>query len=316
MVTPIDTRERTRIAICAATLHRPVGLASLLKSLAQLEVPDHVDLITVIVDNDADGSASSVVESARADWPHADLRYGIEAHRGIPFARNRAVSLARDADWVAFIDDDEVADPLWIVELLRVATQSEADVVTGRVVPAFEQEPPSWVINGDFFERRRFATGTRIQFARTSNALVAMKWFGESSTPFSEAMANNGGDDTHFFQRVRLGGGRIIWADEAVVIETVPVTRVQQRWLVQREYRRGNTLSLCLRDLEDSPRRRAKRCAAATVHAVSGVGLIASSVVRGRVALVRGTQRVAFSVGLMTGLTGHVYEEYATVHGS
>ena len=129
-------------------------------------------------------------------------------------------------------------------------------------------------------------------------------------------MANNGGDDTHLFQRVRLGGGRIIWSDEAVVTETVPETRLNAQWLIRREYRRGNTRSLCLRDLEDSVPRRVKRLAAASAHSTAGLGLIALSPLMGRTALVRGTQRIALAAGLVTGLSGHIYEEYSVIHGA
>jgi succinoglycan biosynthesis protein ExoM len=307
----------TRVAVCAATLHRPKGLAALLDSLRRLEIPAGVVLAVVIVDNHAEGSAEPVVDEARRTWPkNVELRYAIQPRPGIAPARNLAVALAPDADWIAFVDDDETVHPDWLSQLLNVATDTGADVVTGTVLPIFEVQPPSWVLSGGFFERRRFPTGTRIPFARTSNALVAARLLQNPAGPFNEGMGRNGGEDTHFFQQVRIKGGRIVWADEAVVVETVPDTRVSTRWLIQREYRRGNTLSLCLRDLEDSPARRVKRCAASGYHALVGAGIILSSLVRGRVALVRGLQQVAFAAGLLVGLTGHVYEEYTTVHGS
>jgi succinoglycan biosynthesis protein ExoM len=304
----------TRVAVCAATLHRPAGLAALLDSLGALVVPDNVELTVVIVDNDAAASARPVVDAAR-ERIQASLVYVTEPQRGIPFARNRAVAAAGDVDWIAFVDDDETVDERWLAELLRVAEEYSADVVTGTVLPRFENPPPRWALRGRFFERRRFPTGTAIHFARTSNVLIAARLLRSVDRPFSEAMANNGGDDTHFFQRVRLGGGRIVWADEAVVVETVPASRVRARWLIQREFRRGNTLSLCLRDLEDSPYRRAKRVAAAGVHAGTGLALLVASAVGGRTTLVRGAQRVALGMGLLSGLTGHVYQEYSVVHG-
>lgn len=304
----------TRVAVCAATLHRPVGLAALLESLADLRVPGDTEMTIVIVDNDAAGSAAAVVERFRPRIP-GRLLYLVESRRGISFARNRAVAAVRDSDWVAFVDDDEVVADTWLVELLRVARAYHADVVTGTVLPHFESAPPAWLERGRFFERARFPTGTVLNYARTSNALVSTRLLTETDSPFSEAFALTGGSDTHLFQRIRLGGGTIVWADEAVVRETVPATRVRVRWLIQREFRRGNTLSLCLRDLEDSPRRRAKRVGAAVAHTLVGLSIAASSVGRGRIALLRGTRRVAFALGLLAGLVGHSYQEYAVVHG-
>jgi glycosyltransferase involved in cell wall biosynthesis len=63
-------------------------------------------------------------------WP---LRYVVEPRRGLSFVRNRAISEARAAraDFVAFLDDDEVATAPWLTELLRVQGRYAADVVTG-----------------------------------------------------------------------------------------------------------------------------------------------------------------------------------------
>ncbi|HEX5017084.1 MAG TPA: glycosyltransferase [Actinomycetes bacterium] len=305
----------TVIAICAATFQRPRGLTALLDSLKRLEIPPGVELRTVVVDNDPDASARPIMERASRTWPHADLRYAVEEQRGIPFARNCSIRAAGDFDWAAFIDDDAVADPAWIRHLYETAEAFHAEVVTGAVIPVYEVEPPQWIKAGHFFERTRFPTGTPLHYARTTNALVAARWLAGGS-PFNEAMANNGGDDTHLFRRIHLAGGKIVWSDEAIVLETVPKTRLSAQWLIKREYRRGNSRSLCLRDLEDSPVRRAKRLAAAAVHSGAGVGLMALAPVRGRQSLVLGAQRVALSAGLVSGLTGHVYEEYSVVHGS
>lgn len=303
----------TTVAVCVATLGRPEGLAALLRSLAAQQVPRDVELRIVVVDNDGAGSAARVVDAIRAETP-LEIRYAIEPTRGIPFARNRAVSTAGDVDWFAFVDDDETVGVAWIAELLRVGIEHDADVVTGPVLPVFEVPPPPWVRHGAFFDRERHPTGTLVRWARTSNALVAARQM-STGKPFNEAMGNNGGDDTHFFQRVRLAHGTMVWADGAVVSEVVPATRVSTRWLLRRSFRRGNTLSLCLRDLEDSPRRRAKRLAAACYHTAAGLALAASGVVTGRAAAVRGLQRIWFAVGLVTGLFGHSYQEYRVVHG-
>ena len=305
----------TTVAICIATLHRPVGLRALLESLVLLHVPREIDLRIVVVDNDATGSASDLVASYRERVP-GHLVYVVEERAGIPFARNRGVSAAGDVDWFAFVDDDETVAPEWLIELLRVAGAYGADVVTGTVLPRFVQAPPAWMRAGRFFERPRFPTGTTIGYARTSNALVASHLLTATERPFNEALAHTGGSDTHFFQRVRLAHGKIVWADAAVVEESVPASRMRAQWLVKREYRRGNTLSLCLRDLEDSPRRRVKRVAASGVHFLTGLAIVASSLIRGRIALLRGLQRIAFAGGLLSGLSGHVYEEYRVIHGS
>lgn len=270
----------------------------------------------MIVDNDAGGSGREAVEAVEAEgfpWP---LHYVVETTRGIPFGRNRALAEAGDVDFVAFIDDDEEPADDWLDRLLRAQRASRADVVTGPVLPRFEQPPPEWVVRGGFFERRRHVTGERLHYARTSNVLISSAVYDAAARPFPESFALNGGDDTYFFKKVHLEGGTIVWADDAVVHEDVPATRVDVRWMLRREYRRGNTLSLCLRALEDSPARRAKRVVAGLAAIARGVVAVpVGAVRRRRDAVVAGLQRIWFGAGLLSGLTGHVYQEYTTIHG-
>jgi succinoglycan biosynthesis protein ExoM len=266
----------------------------------------------VIVDNDPDGSAASVVDGWRAamPWP---IEYSVEAQRGIPHARNRAVELAAGCDAIAFVDDDEVPEPAWLVELLRVRATTGASVVTGPVVPELEGEPAAWL--APFFERPRFADGALIGYARTSNVLIDLDALPDDGPPFAPKLALTGGTDTHLFIRMVDRGAVIAWADHAVVHEAMPASRVNVAWLLRREYRRGNTLSLCLRDLHDSWPARGKRVARAVVEVGRGALDVVTAVVRGRAAVLRGAQRVMLAAGMVTGLLNVRYDEYAVIHG-
>jgi glycosyltransferase involved in cell wall biosynthesis len=309
------TGHVARVAICAITLHRPAGLAALLDGLNALIDPEPpVAVEIVIVDNDPAASARAVVEAAPVGhrWP---VHYDVEPRRGIPFARNRAVALARDADFVAFIDDDEVPDPHWLAELVRVQRDTGADVVTGPVLPCFAEPPPAWALQGRFYERPRFPTGHRLDYARTSNVLIASPLLAAHPGPFDTRFGLTGGDDTHFFMRAHLAGARIVWADDAIVTETVPASRVTPVWLARRAFRNGSTLSLCLRYLRDSPWRRLRRIGHGALRIAQGLALLASSPVGGRATAIRGVQRAALGAGLIAGLFGRSLDEYRTIHG-
>ncbi|MGE3139695.1 MAG: glycosyltransferase family 2 protein [Thermoleophilia bacterium] len=304
------------VAVCALTCRRPVGVRMLLEGIAAQRFDGPApDVRVVIVDNDAEGSGRDAVEGVRDEGFPFPLHYAVETTRGIPFGRNRAIAEAGDVDLVVFIDDDEIPEPDWLDRLLRTWRATGADVVTGPVLPVFPTPPPEWVTRGRFFDRRRHRTGEEIHYARTSNVLIARDVYAAHPKPFPESFANNGGDDTYFFMRANLEGRRIVWADDAIVSEEVPASRVDTRWLMRREYRRGNTLSLCLRVLEDSPRRRVKRAAAGVVNILLGAVSVPLGLLRGRHAAVAGLQRVWFGAGLLSGLTGHVYQEYTTIHG-
>ena len=263
----------------------------------------------VVVDNDPAGSARPVVDAVGdLPWP---LDYVVEPTRGISAARNRAVLQAGPVDFVAFIDDDEWAEPTWLAELLRTQARTQAQVVVGPVVPAFdERPPPSWFTKGGFLAPYRYEQDEQLGFAYTGNVLVQSSVLEPAGAPFSERFGLLGGEDTHFFMRVHLSGAKIVWAAEALVHESVPAARMTASWLVQREYRRGNTLSLCLRDLEDSPQRRFKRVAHGLLRIGQGTAYTGAAILFGRRMLVRGLQRIAFGAGLITGLGAHTYRAY------
>jgi succinoglycan biosynthesis protein ExoM len=304
----------TRVAVCALTFQRPKGLARLLEALAHLDIPPDVEPAIVIVDNDISGSADEQVArfAETSPWP---VRFVVEGARGIPLARNAAVAAAGDADFVAFIDDDEIPDQRWLAELVNVQRREGADVVTGPVLPSFEEPPPEWLVKGRFFDRPRFPTGHRLDWATTSSVIIARRLL-ERSEPFNVGMRHSGGSDTHFFMRAVMEGATIVWAEEALVYETIPPSRARAGWLVRREYRRGNTLSICLRELRDTPVRRFRRVVHASLRMVEGAALITAGLLAGRTILVRGTQRAAFGLGMVTGLFGLRYQEYVVVHGS
>ena len=304
------------VAVCILTYHRPEGLRAALQGIGALQPPDGAEVEVIVVDNDPDGSGRPVVteEAARMAWP---VRYEVEPRRGIAQGRNAAAAaaLSGGADVVAFIDDDECPEPAWLAELLEARRRTGAAVVTGPVLPVFDPPPPPWVVAGRFFDRPRFADLAPIPYARTSNVLVDAALLRSPWPPFDERFGLTGGEDTHFFLRVRLAGARLVWADRAIVTEVVPPSRISTRWLLRRAYRRGNTLSLCLRDLQDSWPRRARRVAASLRHVLGGLGRAATSIWGGRAAAVRGASQVAYGCGLATGLLGIRYDEYRTIHG-
>lgn len=316
----IDTAGRENavsVAVCIATYLRPVGLTRLLESLQGLRFTKNngVTVQVVVVDNDPGASARAVVEDAQADrWP---VLYDVEPRRGIPFARNRAVAIASGCAYIAFVDDDESADPTWLDELLAARRQLDAGIVAGPVAPAFEPGVPRWMREGGFFEKRRGVTGTTLDWASTANILMRSDLLEDVPGPFDGRLALSGGSDFYLTTYLARSGARIVWCDEAVVRESIPASRATTRWILQRAYRRGNTQSICERALPPSMQRSldslwkdgAKRI-------LRGAAGILRGPLSGRAAVVRRLAEIASGLGLLMGLVGHRYEEYRKVHGT
>ena len=248
-VTIHSTQDRMlRCAVCALTYHRPEGLRRLLDRLEQLDVPNGHEMFVVIIDNDPEGSAREIAESAAEHAPW-DLLYEIETERGISIARNSAVrrGLAAGADAIVFIDDDEWPDADWLAEFIATQLETGAEVVTGPVLPVFDDPAPTWVHAGGFFDRPRFPHNSAIPYATTSSVLMMRSCFDGRPAPFDPDFGLSGGSDTHLFAELRDAGHAMAWCDRAVVYEAIPTSRVDAPWLVRREYRRGQTLSRSLR---------------------------------------------------------------------
>jgi succinoglycan biosynthesis protein ExoM len=307
-----------RVAICVATYRRPISLERLLHSLAGLryERIEPPEVTVVVVDNDRDRSAAAVVDAFR-ESPAGRIEYAVEAEPNIARARNRAVEIAldRQPDALAFIDDDEVADPRWLDELIAAQRQHAADVVFGPVLPRYEPAVQPWVVKGRFFEPNRYDTGTLLNIGWTGNALVRREVFADSEVRFDPAFGNSGGEDTHFFMRLYLTGARMVWTNDARAEELVPVSRTTVRWLILRAFRIGNTRVFCERALRPTWVWVPTRVGMALVRIGAGGVLLVVGVVRGRAAMVRALRTMFHGLGSLAGLLGFRYFEYRTIHG-
>lgn len=304
--------EPCLVAVCVATFRRPVWLRRTLLSIHHLEMEGvEAEVVVVVVDNDADGSSEKVVREveARIKWP---IRYVVEPHPGISFARNAALRAADTADLVAFLDDDEEATPGWLRELIVFHHSTGAPVVTGPVLSLFEEDPPSWITRGRFFERPRCPSGTLVEHAGTGNLLLRRTLLSElGEQPFDEAMALSGGEDTLLTMKLRRAGHAILWCDEAVVQEWVPSSRATASWLIRRAFRGGNVYALSESIVHGSGRLRVLRVVKGVARCIQGAGRVILGALTLRLdRIVAGAQTTALGAGMVMGVAGLRYEEY------
>ena len=194
-----------------------------------------------MIDNDRYRSAEHIVrEFERAGMA---VWYEVEPVQNISRARNKSVSVARGA-FIAFIDDDEEADSLWLAELWRGMNASVADAVFGPVLPIFGAKTPRWLREGGFFERPRPPTGTLLKVfqTRTGNCLVRREALAGIPGPFAEAYGLTGSEDTHLFLQLEKHGCKFTAVDSACVYEHIGSNR-RKRWLMKRRFRIGFSIS-------------------------------------------------------------------------
>ena len=231
------------VSVCVCTCRRPEGLLRCLASIEAAQRPPGLAFEVVVVDNDARPSAEAAARRFAAGSALA-LRYVHEARSGVSFARNRCLAEARGA-LVAFIDDDEWCDTRWLVQLHAAMTGAGApDVVLGPVKPVFEREPPRWLAASRVFQRPSFANGAAVHWGngRTGNAMLR-RADALACGGFDDRFAHSGGEDLHLFARLaRNGHARFVWADDALVCETVPPSRSTLRWVLARAFAGSATM--------------------------------------------------------------------------
>lgn len=296
------------VAICVVTYRRPEGLRKLLQGIERLEFqePFVPSLQVVVVDNDPQ-SEMAIKVCRKFSTFRCNIRVVAEERCGISHARNAAVqeAFALGADAIAFIDDDEVPDPRWLDELLGAQQSSGAEAVCGPVLPHFEEPPPAWMIKGKFFDRPRYPTGSVIKLARTGNILLVAHFLKDSGLRFDERFGQSGGEDTLLTLQFQKRGGRIIWADQAIVRETVPRDRANANYILHRAYFTGSSWARIEPLVNPSPWVRVRRAAGATRRICWHSLLIAPSLVIGRHAVMSCAAEIWRGVGQFSGVFGH-----------
>jgi len=228
-----------QISICICTFRRPQGLHRVLDSIGRLQVPPGQAVEVLVVDNDPEASAQAKVEATRAGFPF-ELRYFCEARRGVGHARNRCVREAA-GEWIAFLDDDEWAEPQWLTELWTCLHSGTYDGVFGPVLVSFEKEPPHGLVASGVFRRHQFATGTRLDWpdCASGNVIFRKKLFNDVGG-FSPLFAQSGAEDSEFFCRCQRAAAVFVWCDSAVAHENIPPARMTRQWVRRRAYLAGH----------------------------------------------------------------------------
>ena len=223
------TKAKEIVCIGVCTFRRPVMLAACLDSLCRLvHTSGRYETLVVVADNEAEPNNRDIVNR----FP--GFRYVHEPRRGISNARNAALNAAFSAaaDWIAFIDDDEVADPFWLSQLLSKAAESKADVIGGPVAFHYPTDYPAHLGR----RKWRFAPDAD---TTTSNVLISMNFLQKFKTApiFDQNLAAS--EDRAFFSVLCENGAVFKRAPAAIVTETAVVSRYSLWGCIKRGYNGG-----------------------------------------------------------------------------
>lgn len=230
--------DRLAIDVGICTYRRP-AIAETLRAVAGQDARDAISLRVIVADNAPDTEAKASI-CAIAEALGLDLVYVHAPEKNISIARNACLAGAQ-ADWLAFIDDDEIPSPAWLSELIAEAGRDEWDAVLGPVQAVYPDPSPAWLGSCDLHSARPVWVRGRIETGYTGNVLLRRALIERAGLAFPTELGRSGGEDSDFFYRFRDAGGRIGYAPAALVYEPVPIERCTLAYLLRRNFRQGQT---------------------------------------------------------------------------
>jgi hypothetical protein len=226
------------ISIVIPTQRRPEPLAAALASALAQRV-DGVAIEVVVVDNDSAGSAGEGVLAAASD-SLLPLRYVHAPEPGVANARNAGVAAAH-GDFIAFLDDDEIAPEGWLAALMAVQIRFDADAVFG---PVQARLPEGLIAHRDYLAAFFSRLGPEEACAILDgpgggNSLVRKDALPDGPEPFARARNRIGGEDDLLFATMKTAGARFAWAPDAWVWEVPEPGRLRLGYTLRRAFVRG-----------------------------------------------------------------------------
>ena len=133
------------IAIIVCSWNRADSLRRTIASLARLDVPEGIDVVVILVDNNSTDATAAVMRDSVLPFVREIV---FEAVPGLSNARNSGVACARrlGASYTIFTDDDVEVSPRWLVEYATSFLENPSTIVFGGPIsPLFEVEPARWI---------------------------------------------------------------------------------------------------------------------------------------------------------------------------
>ena len=99
----------------------------------------------IIVDNNSTDNTKEVYAQWRQTNTNGQFTFISETKQGASFARNTGAAIAK-GEWVCFMDDDAVATPNYVENILKhIHHQPEVVGFGGRIIPKYIPSEPKWM---------------------------------------------------------------------------------------------------------------------------------------------------------------------------
>jgi len=185
----------------------------------------------IIVDNNSTDNTKEVYVIWRQTNMNGQFTFISETKQGASFARNTGATIAK-GEWVCFMDDDAVATPNYVENILKhIHNKPDAVGFGGRIIPKYIPSEPKWMsyyvssLVGNFDYAPIACAFENGKYPLESNMIVKKSVYDQIggfnvNLPGVVGTLRIGGEGKELFYKI-LALGHIIYYDPAICVHHV-----------------------------------------------------------------------------------------------
>ena len=132
-----------KVSVIICTYNRLSLLKLCIASIADMKTPAE-DFEILVIDNNSSDGTGEFCKGLDTFYPNHNWRYIVETNQGIAFARTRGAKEAA-GNLIAYIDDDCLADPNWLNEIINFYDKNPEVMSTGgKIIPKYLAPVADW----------------------------------------------------------------------------------------------------------------------------------------------------------------------------
>ncbi|MEZ4952722.1 MAG: glycosyltransferase [Saprospiraceae bacterium] len=234
------------VSVIICTYNREKFLPDSLDSVAAQQA-DKNAFELVVVNNNCTDRTDDIVRQFIEKHPDLKVTYVVETKQGLSHARNRGI-LESKGKYVSFIDDDAIAEPDFVGQLIHFfAKNPQATAVGGPILAKYEgrSQPPAWdnkysisLFTGHYVRGDQSFKYTGYDYPRGSNMTISKEFLEKHNLRFDPNLGRIGKDGTSSEEKILFGAirklrGEFYYDPSLVVHHQVDAYRMEHSFLVK-----------------------------------------------------------------------------------
>jgi glycosyltransferase involved in cell wall biosynthesis len=247
------------ISVIICTYGRSKYLHTAIESVINQKISPEIYEI-IIVDGDNKRDSESLIKEFNK-FPN--FQYITEPRPGLSVARNAGCRFSKGT-FIAFMDDDAIADSDWLKNILNTFLNNpdKVEAVGGKIEPIWEIKSPIWLSDellpvlsildiGNStmtLNPHQFLFGTNMAFRKS--VLIKFNGFNQNLGREGKNLLSN--EEIYLQKKITESGGLRIFDPDIKIKHNVPKERLTKEWFIQRYYWQGISDSV-MQIIEEKP---------------------------------------------------------------